>query len=278
MEKTEFIRCPICGNKTRDKIREDTILKNFPLFCPKCKSECLIDIEQFHITVIKAPDAQPQSPDNTQGHNKEKKIMEFNEKLQHLRKQHNMTQEQLAEKLYVSRTAVSKWESGKGYPNIESLKCISKVFSVSIDELLSGNELLELAETENQTNINKIYGLIYGALDLIAAILIFMPFFGKTDGGYIRAVTLLGNPDISFGVKMTFYAALISMSIFGIIELIIQRMGNEKNLFVCNTCSVILHAIVIFIFSISRQPYVTAFLFALLMVKVTLILKKSHKK
>lgn len=69
MGKTEFIRCPICGNKTRDKIRKDTILKNFPLFCPKCKSECLIDIEQFHITVIKAPDAQPQSPDNTQGHN-----------------------------------------------------------------------------------------------------------------------------------------------------------------------------------------------------------------
>ena len=51
--------------------------------------------------------------------------MEFNEKLQLLRKQNNMTQEQLAEKLYVSRTAVSKWESGKGYPNIESLKCIS---------------------------------------------------------------------------------------------------------------------------------------------------------
>ena len=61
MEKTEFIRCPICGNKTRDKVREDTILKNFPLFCPKCKSECLIDVEQFHISVIKAPDAQPQS-------------------------------------------------------------------------------------------------------------------------------------------------------------------------------------------------------------------------
>lgn len=61
MEKTEFIRCPICGNKTRDKVREDTILKNFPLFCPKYKSECLIDVEQFNISVIKAPDAQPQS-------------------------------------------------------------------------------------------------------------------------------------------------------------------------------------------------------------------------
>ena len=49
MEKTEFIRCPVCGNKTRDKIREDTVLKNFPLFCPKCKSECLIDFEQLDL-------------------------------------------------------------------------------------------------------------------------------------------------------------------------------------------------------------------------------------
>lgn len=49
MQEVNWILCPICGNKTRDKIREDTILKNFPLFCPKCKSECLIDVEQFHI-------------------------------------------------------------------------------------------------------------------------------------------------------------------------------------------------------------------------------------
>ena len=47
--------------------------------------------------------------------------MEFNEKLQQLRTGKNLTQEQLAEQLYVSRTAISKWESGKGYPNIETL-------------------------------------------------------------------------------------------------------------------------------------------------------------
>ncbi|WP_334293292.1 cysteine-rich KTR domain-containing protein [Lachnoclostridium sp. An138] len=46
---------------THDKIREDTILKNFLLFCPKCKRACLIDVEQFHMTFIKAPNAQPQS-------------------------------------------------------------------------------------------------------------------------------------------------------------------------------------------------------------------------
>ncbi len=46
--------------------------------------------------------------------------MEFSDKLQQLRKQNNLTQEQPAEQLFVSRTAVSKWESGRGYPNIES--------------------------------------------------------------------------------------------------------------------------------------------------------------
>ena len=65
--------------------------------------------------------------------------MEFNEKLQQLRKRRDLTQEELADQLYVSRTAVSKWESGRGYPNIDSLKAISKYFSVTIDELLSGD-------------------------------------------------------------------------------------------------------------------------------------------
>lgn len=61
--------------------------------------------------------------------------MEFNEKIQALRKSKNLTQEQLAGLLFVSRAAISKWESGRGYPSIESLKMLAKVFSVSVDEL-----------------------------------------------------------------------------------------------------------------------------------------------
>ena len=57
-------------------------------------------------------------------------IMEVSEKLQELRKEKGLTQEELAEALFVSRTAISKWESGRGVPNIESLKAISKFFSV----------------------------------------------------------------------------------------------------------------------------------------------------
>lgn len=61
MRGKQWILCPICGNKTRLKIREDTELINFPLFCPKCKQESLINIREFNMTVIKEPDAKTQS-------------------------------------------------------------------------------------------------------------------------------------------------------------------------------------------------------------------------
>ena len=61
MEKDRWILCPICNNKTRIKIREDTILENYPLHCPKCKQETLINVKQLNISIIKEPDAQMQS-------------------------------------------------------------------------------------------------------------------------------------------------------------------------------------------------------------------------
>lgn len=58
---TEWVCCPICKSKTRIKVRNDTELKNFPLFCPKCKQETVVDVKQFNTIVIKEPDAQTQS-------------------------------------------------------------------------------------------------------------------------------------------------------------------------------------------------------------------------
>ena len=60
--KTEnWILCPICGNKTRLQIRADTELKNFPLYCPKCRQESLIDAKDLQVTVIKRFEAKMQS-------------------------------------------------------------------------------------------------------------------------------------------------------------------------------------------------------------------------
>lgn len=58
MNTEKWLLCPICKNKTRIRVREDTELKNFPLFCPKCKQETIINVEQMKISVIKEPDAQ----------------------------------------------------------------------------------------------------------------------------------------------------------------------------------------------------------------------------
>lgn len=61
MNKTEWLLCPVCNNKTRNKIREDTILEKYPFYCPKCKHETLISVKELHTTVITEPDAKTQS-------------------------------------------------------------------------------------------------------------------------------------------------------------------------------------------------------------------------
>ena len=59
--KNQWILCPVCGSKTRDRLREDTVLRNYSLYYPKCKQGTLISAKEFHITVIKEPDAKTQS-------------------------------------------------------------------------------------------------------------------------------------------------------------------------------------------------------------------------
>lgn len=117
--------------------------------------------------------------------------MEFNEKLQELRKQKALTQEELAEKLFVSRTAVSKWESGRGYPNIESLKAKSEFFGITIDELLI------LSEKDNRKKEDHFRDLVFGLLDLGAAMLLFVPFFGQRAEVVVQSVSLLSLTDIA---------------------------------------------------------------------------------
>ncbi len=57
----EWILCPICGSKTRMKVRGDTVLENFPLFCPKCKRETIINVKQLKLSITQEPDAKTQS-------------------------------------------------------------------------------------------------------------------------------------------------------------------------------------------------------------------------
>ena len=64
MDKTEWILCPLCGSKTRNKVREDTVLINYPLYCPKCRQETLIEAKHLEVIVIKEPDTLDAEPMN----------------------------------------------------------------------------------------------------------------------------------------------------------------------------------------------------------------------
>ena len=200
--------------------------------------------------------------------------MEFNEKLQQLRKQKGLTQEDLAERLYVSRTAVSKWESGRGFPNIESLKAISKIFDISLDELLSGEEILTIAENDHKQKEGTIRDLVFGLLDCGMALLLFFPFFGNRTPNYIWNVPLLALTGIQSYLKAAYLIAVFAMIVVGILTLAMQNC--QKRLWVQSKrgLSVALSVMGVCLFVISQQPYAAIFTFAFLIIKVFLLIKQ----
>ena len=200
--------------------------------------------------------------------------MEFNKKLQELRKQKGFTQEELAAALYVSRTAISKWESGRGYPNIDSLKAISKFFGVTVDELLSGEELLVVAETDSKEKQKRFRDLAFSLLDCSAVILFFLPFFAQRSNGIIQEVSLLSLTDVAAYLRAAYYALIIGIVVFGILTLALQNFHQafwERNK---NVISLVLTAVGALLFVISLQPYAAVLLLVLLAIQVFLLIKR----
>ena len=199
--------------------------------------------------------------------------MEFNEKLQELRKNKGLTQEELAEALYVSRTAISKWESGRGYPSIDSLKEIAKYFSVTIDELLSSDEVLSIAEEDNKQKETHFRSLVFGLLDISILMFFFLPFFGQKANGVIQEVSLLSLNEITTYLKTAYYAIVISIAVYGILTLTFQNCQKvfwTKNR---DKISLILNVAAVLLFIISSQVYAGAFLFIFLVIKALMLIK-----
>ena len=199
--------------------------------------------------------------------------MEFNEKLQELRKNRGLTQEELAESLYISRTAVSKWESGRGYPNIESLKEISKYFSVSIDELLSSEKLLFIAEKENKTNIKNICELLFGVVDLFYVLLIFLPLYPDAVNGIIYSVNLLNYTEVSSFNKTIYWVMFFAFILIGGTKIMFIKIRKEKVNKAVTVISVVLNILIILLFATTREVYALILVFLFFIIKGLLIFK-----
>ena len=204
--------------------------------------------------------------------------MEFGEKLQELRKNRNLTQEELAESLFVSRTAISKWESGRGYPSIDSLKEISAFFSVSIDDLLSGEKILDIARQENKANIRSVCDLMLGIIDLMAVILVFLPLYANQTGDEIRAVNLLGHVDRTPVVIAAYWVLIILTIMTGAVKICLGRIkvgDNQKYQKYVSGLSFTLSIITVLVMALTRQPYGVIAVFLLFVIKGVVIIMKT---
>ncbi len=200
--------------------------------------------------------------------------MEFNEKLQELRKSRSLTQEKLAEDLFVSRTAISKWESGRGYPSLDSLKEISRYFSVSIDELIGSEEIISAAEEEKKESLDRYLSLLCGTLDILPGLLLFLPVFGNGTETP-SSVSLLGITGISPWIR-TIFAAMLTLTVLnGICGVIISRLDrpvwNHHRL----VTGLALSASATALFIVTRQPYAGIICLTILVIKGLLIGKRK---
>ena len=189
--------------------------------------------------------------------------MVFNEKLQKLRKEQNLTQEELAEKLFVSRTAISKWESGRGYPSIDSLKVIAKYFQITIDELIGNEEIISLAEQDIKENKKKHTALICGVLDCFITLLFFLPLFGNGDSSG-ASVTVFSLTGVSGWLKIVFIVGVVLGSFD-------KPVWNKRVVIAGLVLSVLAAAL----FILARQPYAGVFCLFVLIIKGILLLKSK---
>lgn len=193
--------------------------------------------------------------------------MEFHERLQELRKQKGLTQEELAQVLFVSRTAVSKWESGRGYPNIDSLKALAGFFEITIDELLSGKEALRIAEEDHKQKQSHFRDLLFGLLDLSAVLLIFLPLFGQTVDQKIVSVSLMQLTQVSGWLQTFYWISVMGMAGMGILLLAMQNDRHPLWVQCKHKCSFIIHIMAELLFIISSKPYAAALLLLFLVLK-----------
>lgn len=198
--------------------------------------------------------------------------MELCEKLQELRKRRALTQEELAAALYVSRTAISKWESGRGYPNIDSLKAISRFFGVTIDDLLSSEELLSLAEEAQQQQAANDRNLVFALLDISMALFLFLPVFGQNTDGAMRSVSLTALTGLSAYLTSAYWLIIIAMIATGT-AILLRKDAQSEQMQHARKLSLLLDAAAVLLFIISRQPYAAAFAFVFLIIKTLMLLK-----
>lgn len=197
--------------------------------------------------------------------------MELNEKLKLLREEKGITQEELAEDLFVSRTAISKWESGRGCPSIDSLKAIAKYFGVTIDELISSDAIITIAENDTKAKIEGIKNFFIGIVDMMTILLIVLPLYPHPVEGFIYSVNLFEYSEATAFNRTMYFVLFISLMLIGIIMTVNTLIGKNRIQSILTKVSIIVSVITILFTILARDPYPAVLAFILLMIKLVII-------
>lgn len=199
--------------------------------------------------------------------------MELSEKIQKFRKERGLTQEQFAEQLFVSRTAVSKWETGRGTPSMASLQMIAKLYGVTLDELLCAEEVITIAENENKENISRFASYIDGIFNIAAVIGLVLPLYKVESNNMFYSVPL---HRFQGWLAVFYWMFPVAMIICGVIQIFINKGERERLKKCTEIIGMGLNVCEIFLLILSGQPYSAVVFFALLLIKGTVLLFKKE--
>jgi len=199
--------------------------------------------------------------------------MELSEKIQKLRKEQGLTQEQFAEQLFVSRTAVSKWETGRGTLSMESLKQIANLFHITLDQLLSTEEVVVIAENENKDNMKRFASYIDGIINLSALLGLLLPLYKVEENGLFQSVPLY---QLSGWQRIVFWIAPVIMVICGIAQMVLAGSENTKMKTAANRVGTAAHIGATILLILCGHPYPAVLFFFLFAMKGILLLKKRQ--
>ena len=148
---------------------------------------------------------------------------------------------------------------------------------MSIDDLLSGDQLIMIAEKENKSNLNSACDLLLGFVDLFSLLLIFLPLYSKPSNGYIYAVNLFGYVDNDANIITTYWVLFVSLTIVGIVKILMAYFKFEKAKKAVDSLSIGLSVIAVLFLSMAKEPYAITVAFLLLLVKGVLLYKQAKE-
>ncbi|MCF0130542.1 MAG: helix-turn-helix transcriptional regulator [Pseudobutyrivibrio sp.] len=203
--------------------------------------------------------------------------MKFSDVLQELREYNGMTQEDLAEELVVPRDVISRWEAGIDYPDMESLKTISIYFGITMDELLSCDELFDFAESDFKEKEQRINDIIFGVMDCSLIMYFFLPIFCVAGGGFVDEVSLFILTGLEPYVGVPFIVGTVLTVLVGVFSLV-QTIGRFSTWTRCNRrISLILSMTLTILFLFWIQMYAASYTFIFLIIKVVILAHHQYE-